>query len=205
MASKVLRVGLTGGVGAGKSHVASLFSVLGVPIIDADEIARALTAPGASALSEIVDAFGQEMLDSTGVLRRDVLRRRVFGHPEERRILEGILHPPVRATMEARTQTLDAAYCVMVIPLLIESGMRDFVDHVLVVDASPEVQIERVLRRSGLSRMEAERIMAAQADRQMRLKAADDVIENNMDGVDLSPQVHALHKKYLELAEAHHR
>ena len=205
MASRMLRVGLTGGVGAGKSHVASLFSGLGLSIIDADEIARALTVPGASALSEIVDAFGADILDSAGALRRNVLRRRVFEHPEERRILEGILHPRVRATMNAQAETIDGPYGVMVIPLLIEAGLRSFVDHVLVIDASPEIQIERVLRRSGLSRMEAERIIAAQADRQVRLKIADDVIENNTDGIDLSPRVRELHGKYLELAKARRR
>lgn len=201
----MLRVGLTGGVGAGKSHVASLFSGLGVSVIDADEIAHALTVPGASALSEIVDAFGADILDAAGALRRNVLRRRVFEHPEERRILEGILHPRVRAAMNAQAETIDGPYGVMVIPLLIEAGLRNFVDHVLVIDASPEIQIERVLRRSGLSRMEAERIIAAQADRQVRLKIADDVIENNTDGIDLSPRIRELHGKYLELAKARRR
>ncbi|MHB1516378.1 MAG: dephospho-CoA kinase [Acidiferrobacteraceae bacterium] len=205
MASRMLRVGLTGGVGTGKSHVASLFSRLGVSVIDADEIARALTVPGASALSEIVDAFGADILDAAGALRRNVLRRRVFEHPEERRILEGILHPRVRAAMHAQAETIDGPYGVMVIPLLIEAGLRSFVDHVLVIDASPEIQIERVLRRSGLSRMEAERIIAAQADRQVRLKIADDVIENNTDGIDLSPRVRELHGKYRELAKARRR
>lgn len=202
MRSHVFRVGLTGGIGSGKSHVASLFAALGVPLVDADEIARSLTLPGTDALAEIHRQFGPEVLDTAGALRRDILRQRVFENPQARRMLEQILHPRIREHMNARVQMLDAPYCLMVIPLLVETGMRDLVDRVLVIDADPAIQISRVERRSGLSRPEIARILAAQADRGERLRTADDVIVNDVDEADLTARVHALHRKYLALAGA---
>ncbi|MHB1587638.1 MAG: dephospho-CoA kinase [Acidiferrobacteraceae bacterium] len=202
MQSQVFRVGLTGGIGSGKSHVASLFAALGVPLVDADEMARSLTVPGTNTLAEIRQRFGPEVLDTAGALRRDILRRRVFEDPQARRALEQILHPRIRERMNTRVQTLDTAYCLMIIPLLVETGMRDLVDRVLVIDADPAIQIARVERRSGLSRPEIARILDAQADRGERLRTADDVIVNDVDGADLTARVHALHRKYLALAGA---
>ncbi|MHB1950643.1 MAG: dephospho-CoA kinase [Acidiferrobacteraceae bacterium] len=200
MRGPVFRVGMTGGIGSGKSYVASLFAGLGVPLVDADEIARNLTLPGADTLDEIRRAFGPEVFDEAGTLRRDLLRQRVFTDPQARKALEQILHPRIRERMNHRVQALEAPYCVLVIPLLVETGMRDLVDRILVIDADPAVQMARVERRSGLARPEIARILAAQADRQERLRAADDVIVNDVDDADLTPRVGALHRKYLALA-----
>jgi len=196
-----LVVGLTGGVGSGKSTVAGFFRELGVPVIDADEIARELTLPGQPALREITEAFGTEVLDAQGRLDRAALRRIVFADESARRRLEAILHPRIRERMEeALAEVAEAPYAVLVIPLLLETRQQDLVDRILVVDTDPDLQVRRVMARDGVDEAQVRAIMAAQVDRETRLAAADDLILNEDDLDDLKRQVEALHHRYLKLA-----
>lgn len=195
----MLRIGLTGGIGSGKTTVADLFAGHGVPIIDADEIARALVDPYQPAYNEIIDAFGREIVDSDGNIDRDQLRKLVFDSPERRQALETILHPRVRTEIHHLSVELDAPYCIIVIPLLIEADQLDLVERVLVVDLNQEKQIQRVGARSGLNEAEVRKIIAAQIDRSERLRHADDIIENSTDIQNLETQVEKLHRRYLAL------
>lgn len=196
-------VGLTGGIGSGKTTVADCFAALGVPVIDTDVIARQLTAPGGSALTEIQTAFGEAILLPDGTLDRAALRRRVFADTAARGQLEAILHPRIRQQVEQALATLTAPYAVIVIPLLVETGAyRDLLGRVLVVDCPEALQIERVMARSGLARDEVERIMAAQAGHAERLAAADDVIANVGLPEALRARVAQLHQAYLARAAA---
>jgi len=197
----MLIVGLTGGIASGKSTVARLFAQLGVPVLDADAIARELVAPGRPALDRIVQDFGGGVLDPDGGLDRPRLRNLIFAHPDRRRRLEGILHPLIRKEMEARMRNLNAPYCVLVIPLLVETGQEDLVHRVLVVDVPEQEQIRRCEARDGLSRAEITAILAAQATRAQRLASADDVIVNDGTPADLKARVSELHRTYLTLAE----
>ncbi len=192
-----LVIGLTGGIGTGKTAVANHFSALGVPIIDADELARDAVAPGQIGYEEIVREFGAEVLTSTGELDRRLMRKRVFANPAKRSRLEAILHPRVYAEIERRLNALDDAYAIVVVPLLIETGGSALVDRVLVVDAPEDLQIERVSQRDGSTREDVERILAAQLDRETRLQSADDVIENNSSESSLAQKVSMLHERYL--------
>jgi len=196
----MLRIGLTGGIGSGKSTVASLLTTRGVPIIDTDEIAHRLTEPGQSACDEIVRIFGQDILDATRKLDRNKLRERVFENAGERQRLEAILHPYIREVVREKLEDLHAPYCILVVPLLIESGFIDLVDRVLVVDASEGVQIQRTAARSGLTEPEIRKIIAAQVSRAQRLQKADEVIDNNGDRKHLEKEVERLHQWYLSLA-----
>ena len=198
----MLRIGLTGGIGSGKSTAAELFAALGVPVIDADVIARELVEPGQPALAEIVAAFGADVVDVQGRLDRRSLRARVFADPAERRRLEAILHPRIHAEMARRTAARSAPYVLLVIPLLFEADQRDLVDRVLVVDVSPEVQRLRVGGRDGLTAEQVDAMLAAQWDRRRRLDQADDVIDNNGDLDALQHQVNDLHRRYLASAAA---
>jgi len=196
----MLRIGLTGGIGSGKSAAALLFSARGAPIIDTDEIARALVEPGQPAYEEIIKNFSEDILDGNRRIDRDKLRERVFDNAAERERLEAILHPRIRETVRAKIADLDSPYCIVVVPLLIESGFDDLVDRVLVVDANENLQIQRTVTRSGLSEPEIRKIMSAQATRAQRLQRADDVIENNADRKQLEKEVERLHQWYLSLA-----
>lgn len=196
----MLRIGLTGGIGSGKSAAALLFSARGAPIIDTDEIARALVEPGQPAYDEIIKSFGGDILDGNRRIDRDKLRERVFDNAAERQRLEAILHPRIREVVRAKIADLDSPYCIVVVPLLIESGFDDLVDRVLVVDANENLQIQRTVTRSGLSEPEIRKIMSAQATRAQRLQRADDVIENNADRKHLEKEVERLHHWYLSLA-----
>lgn len=198
----MLRVGLTGGIGSGKSTVAALFARHGVPIIDTDEIARTLAAPGKPVHREIVSAFGREVLGTTGEIDRVRLRKIVFGDTTERKRLEAILHPRVRTEVTAQTTALRAAYCLVVVPLLIEAGFTDLVDRVLVIDTNENLRLERTKARSSLNETEIQGIMASQLGRQERLQKADDVITNNSDIAHLEREVARLHGTYLTLASA---
>jgi dephospho-CoA kinase len=196
----MLRVGLTGGIGSGKSTIASLFVMRGVPVIDTDEIARALTEPGQKSFDEIVCAFGDAILDEKRRIDRNRLRERVFDNADERHRLEAILHPHIRAMVRDKLAALEAPYVIIVVPLLIESGFIDLVDRVLVVDTLENVQIQRTATRSGLSEPEIRKIMAAQTSRAQRLQLANDVIENNGDRKQLEAEVERMHQWYLSLA-----
>jgi dephospho-CoA kinase len=196
----MLVIGLTGGIASGKTTISGRFSEHGVPVLDADRIARELVEPGQPALAEIVKIFGTQVLDPQGRLDRPALRRIVFADPKRRAELEGLLHPLVRRVMEQRLQELAAPYCILSIPLLLESGMTDLVDRVLVVDLPERMQMDRMRVRDGLSERDARDVMSAQTTRDARLAAADDVIHNAGTLEDLLEQVDVLHQNYRELA-----
>jgi dephospho-CoA kinase len=197
----MLKIGLTGGIGSGKTSVSDIFSELGVPVIDTDLVARQLTARDGAALPEIRSAWGESVMRPDGELDRDALRRRIFADPHERRQLEAILHPLIRRQVVAELTELDALYVVVVIPLLVETGnYRELLDRVLVVDCPESLQVERVRARSGLSAEEVSAIISAQADRASRIATADDVIVNDADNRSLRDQVLSLDAKYREIA-----
>lgn len=196
----MLRIGLTGGIGSGKSTVAALFATRGVPVIDTDEIAHRLSQPGQAAFDEIVRDFGEGILDENRRIDRNRLRERVFDNDDERRRLETILHPHIRAAAQEKLAELSAPYCVLVVPLLIEAGFQDLTDRILVVDAHENMQIQRTAARSGMSEAEIRKIMSAQASRAQRLQKADDVIDNNSDRKKLEAEVERIHQWYLSLA-----
>jgi dephospho-CoA kinase len=196
-----LLVGLTGGIGSGKTTVADLFGALGVPLIDTDLIAHALTAPGGAAMAAIAREFGDAVIAADGRLERAAMRALAFADPDARRRLESILHPMIREETQRRIAAAQGPYAIVVVPLLVESGTwRRWVDRVLVVDCPVEVQVARVIRRSGLAPAQVEAIIAAQASRAQRLAAADDVLDNGGEADALPDQVRALHERYLRLA-----
>lgn len=193
-------IGLTGGIGSGKSTVADLFAAQGVAVVDTDLIAHDLTGPTGAAMSEIVAAFGDSVRQPNGGLDRVAMRRQVFADPQVRQQLEGILHPRIRSEAERRCRLATTPYVLLVVPLLIESGAyRDRVRRVLVVDCDEATQVARVVARSGLSPDEVRRIIDTQLARAERLAAADDVIVNMAGVAALEPQVLAMHERYLRL------
>lgn len=198
----MLVIGLTGGIGSGKTAVSDRFARHGAPVVDTDQLARELVEPGQAALAEIVAHFGPGCLDDAGRLHRARLRERVFADAEGRRRLEAILHPRIRTRVRERVAALTTPYCVIVIPLLAETGKMDLMDRVLVVDAPETEQIRRVMARDRVSETQARRILAAQAGRAQRLALADDVLENVGDLEALDRQVAFLHQRYLALAAA---
>lgn len=194
-------VGLTGGIGSGKTAVADLFAIRGVEVVDTDEIAHELTQAGGKAIDPIRDTFGPEVIGAGGELDRARMRARVFGHTTEKRMLEAILHPLIREESELRLGRVRSAYAMLVVPLLVEIGIdRSRYARVLVIDCPEAQQIERVMRRSGLPEREVRAIIAAQATREERLAQADDVIDNSGPLDALESQVAHLHEKYLTLA-----
>ena len=193
----MLKVGLTGGIGSGKSAASAHFSKLGAEVIDTDLLSRELVEPGQPALAEIVDAFGERMLDGDGRLDRSRLRERIFADPAARRTLEEILHPRIREAMLARAQRSSAPYVIFVIPLLFETGQQALVDRVLLVDVPEALQRARVGTRDGLDDARIERILQAQTDRETRLRGADDVICNDGTLDELRAAVERLHVKYM--------
>jgi len=190
---------LTGGIASGKSAVSDRFARLGVPIVDTDVIARELVQPGQAALTAIANSFGGDILDEKGQLNRRRMREIIFSDPASKHRLESILHPAIGAEVKRRLSSLDAVYCLLVVPLLAESGRYQWADRVLVVDAARQTQLTRVLARDQVSREQAEAILNAQSGRQQRLELADDVIENNGSLQDLDRMVSALHEKYQAL------
>ena len=195
-----LRVGLTGGIASGKSTVAHMFGNKGVPLIDTDVIAREVVEPGQPGLRAIREAFGDGILDDAGHLHRGRMRELVFAAEERRKQLEGILHPLIRAEMHRQSQTAGGLYQIIVVPLLVESGLQTLFDRILVVDCPPEVQLARLLNRDRESADQAKSMLAAQASREERLAAADDVIVNDRDLEYLRTQVEALHSRYSTLS-----
>ena len=201
----MLIIGLTGGIGSGKTTVSQYFETLGVPVIDADQLTRDLVKPGQPALAEIAEQLGAEFITPSGELDRRALREHIFAHPEQRQILEGILHP--RAHQAAKQQLAamsegpnPPAYLILSVPLLIESGWTDLVQRVLVIDIDPALQRQRASARDGLNEEQINATMRSQVDRDTRLAAADDVIHNNADLPALQVQVERLHQQYLQLA-----
>jgi dephospho-CoA kinase len=200
-----LRIGLTGGIASGKSTVARRFAELRVPVVDADEAARAVVAAGTPGLAAVLARFGHSMLAADGTLERRRLRDLVFADAAARGDLEAILHPLIRTEMQRREELSVGPYLVLAIPLLIESrvrGERGDVDRILVVDADEAEQIARLVRRDGSSPEQARAILAAQASRAERTAQADDLLPNFGSEAELRLAVDRLHERYLDLAAA---
>ena len=195
-----MRIGLTGGIASGKSTVASMFAELGAAIIDTDVIAREVVMPGRPALDEIRDAFGAAVMGDDGTLDRSAMRQIVFSDESARRRLEAILHPRIQAETYRQSDQAGGDYQLIVVPLLVESSLKSFVDRILVVDCDEERQIRRLLARDAESALQAQRILASQSSRDERLAIADDVIVNDGDLESTRAQVAALHEIYLSLA-----
>ncbi len=194
-------IGLTGGIGSGKSAAADLFAARGALMVDTDQIAHQLTAPGGAAMDAIRQAFGNGVVAADGALNRAAMRALAFEDPDARKRLEAILHPMIRAESERLCLAATTPYVMLVVPLLIESGTyRQRVRRLCVVDCPEEVQVARVMQRSGLEERQVRAIMAAQASRAERLAAADDVIDNGGSYEQLAAQVERLHAAYLQLA-----
>jgi dephospho-CoA kinase len=195
----MLKIGLTGGIGCGKSTVAGLFAAYGIPVVDADAIARALVEPGRPALQELQKSFGPNIVDNQGVLNRAALRELVFADPGKKKQLEAILHPRIYEEIQRLLATLNCAYAILCIPLLLETGMQQFVDRIAVVDCPESAQIERVKKRDGFPENTIRAIMQMQVSRQQRLAAADDIIDNSGIATELAQQIEKLHNLYLTL------
>jgi len=194
-------VGLTGGIGSGKTTVAARFASLGVEVVDTDEISRALTAAGGEAMPALREAFGERFVTPSGALDRAAMRSHAFEDPAARGKLEAILHPAIRARADAALAAAASPYAILVVPLLFETrGYADRVRRTLVVDCPEGLQVERAARRSGLSPEDVRAIMRVQWPRWRRLQAADDVVWNGADAAALAPQCEALHARYLEAA-----
>jgi len=196
-----LVVGLTGGIGSGKSAVSAAFEKRGVPVIDTDQLARDLVNPDQPALQEIVAAFGPDCLTQSGNLDRSYLRKTVFADPPTRVRLEGILHPRIQRAVKDQLAAISAPYCLVVVPLLAETEqLRALMDRILVVDVPENLQIQRVMARDGVGKEHVQRILSAQTTPTQRLVLANDVIRNDCSLEDLDVAVAALHEKYLSLS-----
>lgn len=196
-------VGVSGGIGSGKSTIAESLGRLGAGIVDTDHIAHALTASGGAAIPAISAAFGDAVIDAQGALDRVAMRRRVFAHSADRQRLEAILHPMIRQESLLRCHAADAPYVLLLIPLLAETRQQsayDFLDRILIVDCDEATQLTRVMQRNGLSEAEVRAIMATQANRETRNALADDIVLNNVALQDLQPQLIDLHRHYLILS-----
>ncbi len=190
-------VGLTGGIGSGKSVVSREFEKLGIDVIDADIIAREVVMPGTPALAKITEHFGNEVLNSDGSLNRSLLRQKVFSNEVEKAWLNKLLHPAVRQHMADAIENTTSPYCILAVPLLIENNLTGMVNRVLVVDCSEMLQIDRASQRDGSDRELIQSIMQSQVSREDRLAAADDIILNNGALNLIPPQVNQLHQQYL--------
>ena len=194
-------VGVTGGIGSGKSTVAALFAALGAGVVDTDAISRQLTGPGGAAIPAIREKFGDDFINEDGSLSRTVMRERVFNHPPARKQLEAIMHGRIRDAVMAALEAATEPYVLLVVPLLIEVGSyRPILSRVLVVDCEEENQIKRASIRAGMTPTAVRAIMAAQTDRKTRLRVADDVIENNADLASLETVVRQLDRQYRTMA-----
>ena len=197
----MLVIGLTGGIGSGKSTVCQLFTELGAPVIDADVIAHQLVEPGSTCLEKITAEFGPEILSDSGELNRAHMRQLIFSDPEKRQHLESILHPQIRKEIQDKLAELNAPYCILAIPLLIEKNWNAMVDRILVIDAPLELQRNRALARDNNSEKELDAILASQISREARLSFADDIISNDDNIEILKRQVEARHEEYMKLGQ----
>jgi dephospho-CoA kinase len=197
----MLAVGLTGGIASGKSIAADAFAALGAPVLNADAVAREVVAPGTPGLAAIREQFGAGFIQADGTLDRRRMREHVFADPEARKALERITHPAIRQRLLQWRDAQSAPYCILDVPILVESGMDSLVSRILVIDAPPALQIDRLVRRDGIAEGLARQMLAAQASREMRVARADDVIRNEGSVEDLRRAVGVLHRQYLELAQ----
>lgn len=195
-------VALTGGIGSGKSTVSEAFARLGVPLVDADVIARQMVARGQPTLAQIAAHFGPQVLRADGSLDRAALRHIVFAQPQEKAWLNALLHPLIHAETQRQLSQITAPYALWVVPLLVENRLTERADRILVVDVPVKLQLARTRARDGISAEQAQYILAAQATRAQRLACADDIIDNSGPADALVPQVAALHRRYLALAQA---
>ncbi|OZI14001.1 dephospho-CoA kinase [Sodalis-like symbiont of Philaenus spumarius] len=193
-------VALTGGIGSGKSTVANAFAALGVPLVDADVIAREIVQPESPARRAIVQRFGQAMLSADGALDRAALRACIFSDPAKTTWLNGLLQPLIQLKTEQQLRSARAQYVLWVVPLLIENNLQQRANRVLVVDVDRERQIARTINRDGVSREQVENILAAQASRPRRLACADDILDNSGRPEEITDSVATLHQRYLALA-----
>jgi dephospho-CoA kinase len=198
--ARPLRVGLTGGIASGKTTVSLLFGALGVPVIDADQVSRDVVAPGTRLLAQVFENFGPELRRPDGSLDRAALRRLIFTDSRARRQLEALLHPAIRVRTELLAAKAGGQYQIHVIPLLVETHAGSQYDRVLLVDCPESLQVARLQVRDGCDPQQAQAMLASQVSRELRLAAADDVIVNDGDPAALTPNVAALHHKYLALA-----
>ena len=196
----MLKIGLTGGIGCGKTTVSKLFEQLGVSVIDADETAHQLVEPGQPALQAIVKIFGANIVNADGSLNRSTLRDIVFSDTAKKKQLESILHPEVFSMIQKTIDKFEKPYCIVCIPLLFETGKTGFVDRILVVDCPVSNQVQRIILRNGLDQNRIMSIINSQVDREYRLKHADDVIDNSGDGIGLAEQVKKLHNFYVSIS-----
>jgi dephospho-CoA kinase len=202
MNRQIFSVGLTGGIGCGKTTVADLFAARGASVIDTDQIAHALTAPGGAAMPALVQEFGADYATADGAMDRAKMRALVFADPGARTRLEAILHPKIREATAAAALLATGPYVMFVVPLLIESGTwRERVARVLAIDCPEEVQVARVMARNNLPEAQVRAIMAAQVPRATRLAAADDIVKNGGQLEDLPPQIERLHQLYLDFSK----
>ena len=194
-------VAITGGIGSGKTTIANQFAALGIEVVDADLIAREVVAPGTPALAAIVNHFGAEMLTEQGLLDRRALRERIFSDPAAKFWLNALLHPIIRSEMLRQCAAVSSPYCLLVVPLLVENRLTELADRVLVIDVDEATQIERTCHRDGVSREQAQAILASQANRSERLAMADDVLDNQSGTTEtIRARILALHETYLAFA-----
>ncbi len=198
----MLRIGLTGGIASGKTAVSDMFAAHGVPVIDTDRIAREIVQPGMPALEEIRQRFGDAVIAADGGLDRSALRKLVFENVKDRNAVEAILHPRIRQETVARSNAAGGPYQIIVVPLLVESSLKSFMNRIVVVDCDPKTQLQRLLSRDRENVEQARRIIAAQASREDRLAIASDVINNDGELTETRKQVEDLHRRFLELSKA---
>lgn len=196
-------VGLTGGIGSGKTTVANLFAEEGVDLVDADVVAREVVAKGSKGLQAIIAHFGTEILTETGELDRAKLRQRVFSDEQERQWLNQLLHPLIRKEMLSQVENATSDYVIMVVPLLFENGLDRLINRTLVVDISPELQISRTVKRDNVDATQVNNIINSQCSRSDKLARADDIIDNQGEISKLKQEVQALHQRYLQLSGNH--
>lgn len=198
----VFVVGLTGGIGSGKSAATAIFEKHGIDIIDADEVAREVVAVGSEGLRHIAEHFGETILLEDGCLNRAALREKVFAAEEEKHWLNGLLHPLIRSRMQQLISESTSPYCILSVPLLVENKLTEMCKHVVVVDCPEAMQLERALKRDGSTEQTIKSIMASQATRKERVDAANDVLDNSTTLEALASQISTLHQKLLSLASA---
>ncbi|NQY34314.1 MAG: dephospho-CoA kinase [Alteromonadaceae bacterium] len=195
-------IGLTGGIGCGKSTISNMFTKLGIDVVDADIVARQVVEPTSPALKAIADYFGTEFICTNGELNRSLLRSRIFKHSEDKLWLNNLLHPLIRQTMLEQINNCSSAYCLLVAPLLIENKLTKLVDRVLVIDVSEQIQLSRTIKRDKSSTNEIQRIIASQISREKRIEAANDIVNNESDNLaDTEETIKNLHQKYLQFTE----
>ena len=197
----VLTIALTGGIGSGKTSIASIFKSLGVPIIDSDTISKEIILPGKPCFKDIVNEFGEEILTNKGTIDRYKLRDIIFNNDKARIKLENITHPIIFKNIDIQTSLINYPYCLVIVPLLIETKSVKYFDKVLLVDTFKNIQFERVSKRDSMSLTLLRKIIKIQATRSERLKYADDIIENNNEIGNLNEYINILHKKYLTLSK----